>query len=137
MAGEPERFQSLGIRLVKAEFPMLIVGLSWKLKNNEILLHVQSDNYNYLAPRGWWVDSKDQPLLKGQNVIPNGGGFQLNPNIYKEEKSWFCFPGWREYHDHQSHYSISWAALRASGFNIIGLITQLQSDLNKSGVQSS
>lgn len=120
---------ALGIRVVRRSFPTLVVALDWKAAGREIRLHVHADNYDYRPPRGWWVDEGGAPLRAGQ--VPVGGGFQPPPNPYGEDRSWLCFPGWREYHDHYSHQDNPWQALRRrEEYGLSGLLVQLRDDLN-------
>lgn len=129
------RYAAIGIRTVRLEFPVLIAGLQWRAAGKELLLHVQSDNYDYLPPRGWWVDEGDAPLRAGS--LPADGGFQVPPNPYGEDRTWLCFPGWREYHDHPSHQGTPWASLRArEGYGISALLVQLLRDLNRPEVRA-
>lgn len=133
LAEDRHHYASLGIRAVRQEFPVLIAGLAWRAAGREILLHVQADNYDHLPPRGWWVDASDAPLQAGS--VPVGGGFQQPPNPYNEGRAWLCFPGWREYHDHQSHQNSPWAPLREGGkYGLAAVLVQLQHDLNKAEV---
>ena len=133
LAGDPGRYAALGIRTVRLAFPTLTAALHWRAAGREILLHVQADNYDHLPPRGWWVDDADMPLQAG--MVPVGGGFQQPPNPYGEAKAWLCFPGWREYHDHQSHQDNPWPQLRArGGYGLSAILVQLAHDLNKAEV---
>lgn len=110
------------------------MALHWEKQNKEILLHVHADNYDYLPIRGWWVDENDVPLAEGQQ-IPHGGGFQIQANPYGENRSWMCFRGWREYHDHESHQDVSWSSVR-SECGLLSTLLQLKTDLNKDGVSA-
>ena len=131
-----DRFESIGIRLVKNEFPVIVLGVFWRAQNKEILLHIQADNYDYLPIRGWWVDEDDKPLRQGEK-IPHGGGFQINRTPYKEDKSWLCFSGWREYHDHPLHQDISWNSIKDKDeYRFPGIIQKLLTDLNSAGVRA-
>ena len=132
---ESAHYAGIGVRAARREFPVLIAGLQWRSAGKEMLLHVQADNYDYLPPRGWWVDEGGAPLRAGR--APAGGGLQQPPNPYGEEKSWLCFPGWREYHDHHSHQGNSWAPLRArEEYGIAALLVQLLHDLNRPEVRA-
>ena len=122
------------MRLVKIDFPTLIVGLRWQEQNKEILLHVQADNYDYMPIRGWWVDKDDVPL---EEQLPREKGFQIYPNPYGEKKSWLCFQGWREYHDHPCHQNVSWSSIKNKReYRLPGIIQKLLIDLNSTGVMS-
>ena len=102
-----------------------------------MLLHIQADNYDYLPIRGWWVDKNDRPL-KQEEKIPKGNGFHINNNPYREEKSWLCFYGWREYHDHQSHQKVSWISIKDKNeYRFLGIIQKLLIDLNCAGVSTT
>ena len=112
------------------------MGIDWRAQNKEILLHVHADNYDYLPMRGWWVDENDSALTQGQQ-IPSGGGFQIGSNPYGENRSWLCFLGWREYHDHESHQNPSWSSIRHKGeYGLLSILLQLKTDINKGGVNA-
>ena len=133
LVGRPDSYAGAGIRVVECEFPVLVVGLSHKSTGKEMLLRVHADDYNYLPPRGWWVDENGDPLQA--NRVPSGNGFQPPPNPCKEDRGWLCFPGWREYHDHQSHQDNPWGPLRGKKeYGISATIMQLWHDLNGGGV---
>lgn len=128
----PDVFKRVGRRIVRCAFPVLEIELAWLAGNRPIILHINAADYDYRPVRGWWVDEASQPLLAGSGRIPVNNGFQVNPNPYGEPQAWFCFRGWREYHDHQSHQDISWASLRRDErYRLPGLIAQLHSDLNQ------
>lgn len=130
----PGTYAGAGIRVVKRSFPVLIVGLSYKSAGREFLLHVHADDYNYLPPRGWWVDGNGSPLPADR--APRGAGFHADVNPYKEDRGWLCYPGWREYHDHQSHQNDPWGPLRGKKeYGISARIMQLWHDLNHAGVE--
>ena len=125
---------SMGIRVVRCDFPRLTVALKRRETGAELLLRVQADNYDHLPPRGWWVDDGGLPLRPDK--APVGGGFQEPPNPYGENRGWLCFPGWREYHDHPSHQDIPWRAVRdGGGYSLAGAIVQALHDLNGEGVR--
>ena len=125
---------SMGIRVIEREYPVLVVGLYWKAAGVEVRLRVQADNYDYLPPRGWWVGEDGLPLPADR--VPSGGGFQKQSNPYGEDRGWLCFPGWREYHDHQSHQDNPWPPLRRRReYGLSALIVQLWHDLNSAGVE--
>ena len=123
-------FEQIGIRFVEYNFPKLIVGLC--KDNLEILLHIDASNYDYLPVRGWWVDKNDNPLKHG---IPLNKGFHYGQHPHDEDRSWLCFKGWREYHDHPSHQNVSWYVLKHNpDYKPLGLLTQLVKNLNGSGI---
>lgn len=133
LVAAPEVFQRVGRRIVRCAFPVLEVELTWLAGNRPIILHIDATDYDYRPVRGWWVDEAGQPLVAGSRRIPVNYGFHSNPNPYDEPQAWFCFRGWREYHDHQSHQHTSWASLRKEDrYRLPGLIAQLHSDLNHS-----
>lgn len=128
-------FKNIGISVVKIEFPIIDVGLWWRLTGSEILLRVLADDYHYLPVQGWWINQTGVPLLSGSGQVPSGGGFQVSGHPSGKNRTWFCFPGWREYHDHPGHQSPTWVSIRSQRqYRIPGIIVQLLTDLNKSGV---
>jgi hypothetical protein len=130
-------FGSAGLKPIKIDYPILLIALMWKIQNKEIWLHIEADNYDYQPVRGWWVNEKDEPLRQGGG-IPSGNGFQVTSNPYNEDRSWFCFRGWREYHDHPSHQDIAWASIRnQSEYRLPGIISKLFADLNSQGISVS
>jgi hypothetical protein len=133
---QPETFARAGLHILDTAFPTLKVGLWWRAQGHELIVHVQADEYDYLPVQGWWVDDNDIPLCAGSGRIPVGGGFQANPTSRGLGRSWFCFPGWREYHEHPSHQDRPWSSLRHQPqLRILGVVEQLRTDLNKPGVQ--
>jgi len=132
MAQKPDVYAASGIRIARLQFPILDVFLSWTRMGGEIGLHVEADDYDYRPPRGWWVNTAGEALHAGSGVVPNGNGFQSSAHPYGFALTWFCFPGWREYHDHQSHQQPTWASLRSiPRFRLPGVILQLHTDLNR------
>ena len=132
-----DAYERMGIRVIERDHPVLVVGIYWKAACREIRLHVQADNYDYLPPRGWWVGSDNDggdsdvglPLPAG--MMPSGRGFQRPPNPYGENLGWLCFPGWREYHDHQSHRDDGWASRSPlPECRLPGTLVQLARSLN-------
>jgi len=129
----PDILAKVGRRIVRCSYPVLEVELDWLATGAPIILHVEAIDYDYRPVRGWWVDTLGQPIVGGARLVPVNNGFQQNPNPYNEPRAWFCFRGWREYHDHQSHQELSWASLRREEqYRLPGLIAQLHSDLNHS-----
>ena len=129
----PGTYAGAGIRVVECSFPVLVVGVSHKSTGREFLLRVLADDYNYLPPSGWWIDENGAPLPADR--VPCGDGFQPPPNPYREDKSWLCFPGWREYHDHQGHQNNPWGPLRdKKEYRISATIMQIGHDLNNGKV---
>jgi len=129
-------YAKTGLKMLDIAFPCLDVALQWITIGREIVVHVQADDYDYRPVRGWWIDASGDPLCIGMSGIPVGCGFQANANPYGEQKAWFCFPGWREYHDHPGHQDRPWPSLRHDRqYGILGLLMQLKADLNKPGVQ--
>lgn len=130
----PVKYRPTGKQLVNYEYPILIVDMQWDYLQQDIRLCIQADDYNYAPMRGWWVDEAGAPLLAGSQRVPNQHGFAANPNPYNEAKSWFCFRGWREFHDHPSHQNVPWASIRhLPEYRALALIAQLHSDLNRVG----
>src|SRR5258708_7163990 len=92
---------AFGKKVVRYDYPILEIDLLWDAEGRSLILHVEAEDYDYLPVRGWWIAPGGEPLLTGSRLLPSGHGFQVNPNPYGESRSWFCFRGWREYHDHQ------------------------------------
>lgn len=125
-------YEDIGVRILKVAFPIVDVAIWWQAKAREIRLRVQADEYDYLPVQGWWIDESGYPLRA--ELAPSGNGFQVNGHPYGFDRTWLCFPGWREYHDHESHQNVPWSFLRGNRhYRIPGLILQLKSDLDKQG----
>ena len=74
-------------------------------------------------------------LLLGQGPLPSGNGFHLQTPDGTRPAPWFCFTGWREYHDHPGHQDVPWATIRSvPRYAVLQLTLQLQRELNKTGV---
>ena len=133
----PDHYARIGIRVIRVEYPVLEAALLWTLPGREITLHVDAEDYDYLPARGWWVDGVGGALQPGSGSVPNEGGFQTSGHPHELPRTWFCFAGWREYHDHQSHQSPTWASIRQNPqHRIPGVVVQLHADLNKAGVKA-
>lgn len=131
---DPARFESLGVKLLQVSFPYLDVELNWHRHDAFIRLRVDGTDFPYRPVSGWWIDSNGAPLLPGCQQVPAGNGFHTT-GLDGQPACWFCFKGWREYHDHQSHQDISWAALRDDRrYSVLHLLMQLRTDLNSTGV---
>jgi len=129
----PEVFEKLGIKLLSFSFPFLDLQLDWHATNKSILLRVDGTDFPYRPVGGWWIDLQGNVLLPGGSGVPNSLGFHV-PNPPHRPNCWFCFLGWREYHDHPSHQDRSWASLRTDPrYSVLQLVLQLQRDLNKPG----
>lgn len=135
---DQKKLVNLGISMQTINFPLIDVGFWWRAKNREIILRIQADDYDYLPVQGWWIDKEGSPLRQGRGLVPNGAGFQVqNSHPYNLDRGWLCFPGWREYHDHQSHQNLSWASIRHNpSYRLPGLILQLFTNLNRQGVSA-
>lgn len=131
-----DHYFKAGVKVITVEFPIVEVSLWWKRLGHEIRLRIETPDYNYLPVRGYWVDDNGTPLLKGRGLIPTGLGFQTeDSHPHGVRRVWFCFRGWREYHDHQSHQNVPWASIRQNAqYCIPALILQLNSDLNRAEV---
>ncbi len=130
-----ERYAQLGVRLVAYAFPFLDVDLDWHAHGRTIRLRVDGADYPYRPVGGWWIDSAGGRLLLGQGPLPSGNGFHLQTQDGTKPAPWFCFTGWREYHDHHGHQDVPWATIRSvPRYAVLQLILQLQRELNKNGV---
>lgn len=130
----PEKYQLLGIKLLDFSFPYLDVELNWHARGSQVRLRVDGADFPYRPVGGWWIDSTGARLLPGRHMVPNGLGFHIADQD-GQPACWFCFKGWREYHDHTSHQDTSWASMRYdSRYSPLQLIAQLHKDLNAVGV---
>lgn len=129
----PEKFEKAGIKLVAFSFPYLDVELNWLLYGTKMQLRVDGTDFPYRPVGGWWIDSNGVSLLQCSHQLPCSNGFHVldqdgRPNC------WFCFKGWREYHNHSSHQDISWASIRRDPrYSVLQLVMQLNKDLNGRG----
>ncbi|WP_152552668.1 hypothetical protein [Pandoraea sp. E26] len=137
LLSEADAYSSAGIVVIAFEYPYLDVELGWHLHGTSIRLRIDGTDYSYRPVRGWWIDHAGNPLLSGRGSVPNGPGFHHH-RVTDEPGCWFCFLGWREYHDHPGHQQVSWAALRSQKrYGVCGLIAQLHQDINRPGVTKS
>ena len=128
------KFEKVGVRFLAFSFPYLDVELDWHLHQTKIQLRIDGTDFPYRPVSGWWIDSDRAPLLQGSQQVPIGNGFHTSDQDGKS-RCWFCFRGWRDYHDHTSHQDISWASIRRdSRYNVLQLVMQLTKDLNGTGV---
>lgn len=131
---KPEKFETLGIKLLDFSFPYLDVELDWHLQSAKLALRVDGTDFPYRPVGGWWIDLNGAPLLPGSQQVPGGNGFHLG---YQDGQPgcWFCFKGWREYHDHAGHQDVSWASIRRdTRYSVLQMVMQLHKDLNSVGV---
>lgn len=133
----PEKFEKVGVKFLTFSFPYLDVELDWYHHGTKIQLRVDGTDFPYRPVGGWWIDSNGTPLLQGSQKVPCNGGFHIAD---QDNKSccWFCFRGWREYHNHGGHQDISWASIRRdSRYSVLQLVMQLAKDLNGAGVMKT
>lgn len=125
-------FAKEGIRLVRYEFPLLDLELTWTTRGQPIRLRVDGEDFPYRPINGWWTDEAGRRLSTG---IPNGAGFHTaNPD--GTPRAWFCWLGWAGFHDHPSHQDTSWAAVRDDkDYRVVPLLQRLVRALNGPGVQ--
>lgn len=130
----PDKFETIDIKLITYLFPYLDVELQWLLHGMRLHLRVDGTDFPYRPVGGWWVAPDGTALKQGLNQVPQGSGFHT-ANQDGKPSCWFCFKGWREYHDHQSHQDVSWPSIRRDPrYSVLQLITQLNKDLNGKGV---
>lgn len=125
-------YKEVGVRIIKVDFPIIEVALWWHFLNREILLRIIAEDYDYLPVAGYWIDETGTIIVKGKGLIPHGYGFQTEDgHPHDLQRAWFCFRGWREYHDHPGHQDVSWSYIRQHAqYRIPGIILQLHSVLN-------
>lgn len=127
-------YEGLGIKVVSFSFPYLDVELAWRKYDAKLLLRIDGTDFPYRPVSGWWIAQDGTPLFQGANAVPSGLGFHVF-GLESESRCWFCFKGWREYHDHPSHQDASWASLRdIPRYSVPQLVAQLHKDLNGEGV---
>lgn len=129
-----EKYERLGIKLLNFSYPYLDVEVEWRVKSASIRMRVDGTDFPYRPISGWWIDNDGQKLQVGSGRVPEGNGFHTS---YErgELGCWFCFRGWREYHDHTSHQDASWASIRDDKrYAVLQLVLQLHKDLNHAGV---
>jgi hypothetical protein len=137
LLSRPQNYAAAGLKLVAYQFPFLDVELDWYRHGTTIILRVDGTDYPYRPVSGWWIAPDGRPLSNGDPGIPSGMGFHT-AGIESEPRCWFCFPGWKEYHNHSGHQDRSWAFLRPDKrYTVLGLIQQLATDLNSVGVHRS
>lgn len=130
----PDKYEKTGVKLLAFSFPYLDVELDWFLYQTKIKLRVDGTDFPYRPVGGWWIDSNGTPLLQGSQKVPQNNGFHIQ-NEDSNPCCWFCFRGWREYHNHSSHQDISWASIRRDPrYSVLQLVMQLVKDLNGTGV---
>lgn len=135
LLSRPRNFAAAGIKLVTYRFPFLDVELDWYRHGTTIMLRVDGNDFPYRPVDGWWIAPDGRPLAGSDHGIPSNMGFHLS-GIENEPRCWFCFPGWKEYHNHPGHQDRSWSSLRADQrYAVLSLIQQLVTDLNSQGVQ--
>ena len=129
-----QKYEKLGIKLLDFSFPYLDVELDWRTRGAAIQLRIDATDFPYRPVGGWWIDSSGARLLPGAGVIPEGNGFH-RADQSGQPGPWFCFKGWREYHDHVGHQDQSWASIRDDKrYSVLQLVLQLHKDLNQGGV---
>jgi hypothetical protein len=134
LLNSPEKLGKAGVKLCAYSFPHLDVELNWHLYGIQLQLRVDGTDFPYRPVSGWWIDSNKVPLLPGFQQVPGGNGFHTNTQD-GQPGCWFCFKGWREYHNHAGHQDLSWASIRRDGrYNVLQLVMQLSKDLNGMGV---
>ena len=134
----PSTYDAAGIRTIEYEFPVLAVDLDWRRRDRRLRLRIDATDFDYRPLQGWWIDDQGIALIRGMNLVPHGAGFQVNPTPNQEQRCWFCFKGWRDYHDHSGHQDVAWAAIRhKQEFSPLALLLQLTSNLDSPGLQTA
>lgn len=128
-----EAYGNQGIHLHGFSYPFLDLDLDWRTRGHAIRLRIDGTDFPYRPVSGYWIDDNGNRLMPGTAPVPNGAGFHTS-NLDGTPGTWFCFKGWREYHDHPGHQDASWASLRNLGsYALTQMIRQLHWDLNNSG----
>jgi hypothetical protein len=136
---EPSLYASQGIRLLRYDYPILDVDLTWEARGVTLMLRVVARDFNYRPIRGWWIKPDGNALEAGVGLMPAGRGFHANGRADGQLGGWFCYPGWSEWHDHNGHHKErSWASLRSDrAFAPLALIVQLHSNLKDLEVKTA
>ena len=139
LLGDPELYESQGIRLLRYDYPILDVELTWERRETTLILRVLATDFNYRPIKGWWIKSDGSPLVSGSSLVPAGRGFHASSRPDGQPGGWFCYPGWSEWHDHNGHHrEKSWASLRSDpACAPLALIAQLHSNLRDPEVNVS
>lgn len=137
LLAQPEVYRSAGLSPLHYRFPFLDVELDWHRFGSLLRLRVDGTDYNYRPIRGWWIGADGNALMPGSGLVPGNGGAGFHSARQDGTPGcWFCFRGWREYHDHTSHQDVAWAAIRTDPrYSVLALLQQLQAEVNGSGVQ--
>lgn len=131
----PACFATTGIHLIEYSFPFLYVGLDMPARGQRLRLRVDGSDYDYRPIDGRWVDSQNQIIRAGSGLIPSSAGFHAEP-MEGWDGPWFCFLGWKSWHNHSGHQDTPWQAIRGlPDYSPSALIRQLHADLNRPGVQ--
>lgn len=129
-----EQYATMGVHLIGYAFPHLDVDLEWSAQQQTIRLRVDGADYPYRPVSGKWIGPLEELLLPGSLAVPSGNGFHPHKQD-GQPGPWFCFMGWKEYHDHMSHQDVSWASIRREPrYAVLQMILQLQRELNRNGV---
>lgn len=132
---DPEQYGKFGVRFINFSFPYLDIDLDWRTHGRVIRLRVDGTDFPYRPVGGWWIDASGQRLTAGAQHVPSGHGFHTQ-NQSQEQECWFCFLGWRAYHDYSGHQDISWASIRRiPRYAVLQLVMQLVHELNRTEVQ--
>lgn len=132
---EPEQYGKFGVRLVDFTFPYLDVDLDWRTRGRVIRLRVDGTDFPYRPVGGWWIDAAGNRLFPGTQQVPSGYGFHVHDQQGRPD-CWFCFLGWRAYHDYSGHQDTSWASIRRiPRYAVLQLVMQLVQELNRTEVQ--
>ena len=134
---DPEKYGKFGVRLVGYSFPYLDIDLEWRTQGRVIRLRVDGTDFPYRPIGGWWIDANGERLTTGTQQVPSGQGFHVQ-NQKSEPECWFCWLGWRAYHDFSGHQDTSWASIRRNEhYALLRLVLRLNDDLNRTGVMAT
>ena len=134
LAASPDLYAVHGVRLLSRQPHAAWVAIK-RTNGTELVLYVDGTDYDFRPAGGWWVQ-EDGSLATQVTDVPVNNGFQAPPTPQQENRTWLCFPGWRDYHDHPGHMDPGWAWYRGHpSHRLPATLLQVATDLNRQGVE--
>lgn len=133
LAVDPGLYAAYGVRLLSRQPHAAWVAIR-RADGAELVLYVDGTDYDFRPAGGWWV-LESGSLVPRVADVPASHGFQVPPTLEKLNRTWLCFPGWRDYHDHPQHMEPGWARYRGQpSYQLPATLLQLATDLNRQGM---
>jgi hypothetical protein len=134
LAADPGLYAVYGVRLLSRQPHAAWVAIK-RTDGVELVLYVDGVDYDFRPAGGWWVLANGS-LVARVTDVPVNNGFQVPPTPEKLNRTWLCFPGWRDYHDHSGHMDPGWAWYRGQpSYQLPATLLQLATDLDRAGVE--